>query len=490
MASDFIVPEFLEDCDADTIHARMMDELPNDIDKTEGGFPWDFTRPTALIASELLQFYIPEAIKLMFPQWSSGSFLDYLAAGSQTKRKASTYAEAELTLTGEPGTIVPAGTVFATEAKNDQPSIEFAAVESCILNEEGKGTVLVRALLDGKQSNVNAGTKFKMSDVIDGAGDSTHPAFIVNGKEVPGIWISKYQNIVNNGRAYSLPGQDPTVNITWDTARGYCESKGKGWHMMTKAEWAAIMLWCKKNGFQPWGNNNYGKDSRETLQQAIPATYGSGTDAGKIYHVLTGTGPLTWSHNKQLDGIWDLNGNVSEWTGALRTVKGELQLLENNNGANSDNPQTAASSAWKAIDATTGAFITPDGNGTTANSIKIDATGAGGAQWCKTITKTSENFSCALGALTCSADISDAAKAVLRAYGLLPVDGAKASDYDDDRLWFNNVADERLFVSGGYYGVGASAGVGCSGVSWASRGSVSAHIGWRSTYVDLESVGL
>lgn len=332
--------------------------------------------------------------------------------------------------------------------------------------------------------------KFKMSDVIDGAGDSTHPAFIVNGKEVPGIWISKYQNIVNNGRAYSLPGQDPTVNITWDTARGYCESKGKGWHMMTKAEWAAIMLWCKKNGFQPYGNNNYGKDSRETLQQAIPATYGSGTDAGKIYHVLTGTGPLTWSHNKQLDGIWDLNGNVSEWTGALRTVKGELQALENNNGANSDNPQTATSTAWKAIDATTGAFITPDGNGTTANSIKIDATGAGGAQWCKTITKTSENFSCALGALTCSADISDAAKAVLRAYGLLPVDGAKASDYDDDRLWFNNVADERLFSSGGGYGNGTHAGVGCSGGYWANRGYVSVHIGFRSAYVDLESVGL
>lgn len=333
--------------------------------------------------------------------------------------------------------------------------------------------------------------KFKMSDVIDGAGDSTHPAFIVNGKELPGIWISKYQNIVNNGRAYSLPGQDPTVNITWDTARGYCESKGKGWHMMTKAEWAAIMLWCKKNGFQPWGNNNYGKDSRETLQQAIPATYGSGTDAGKIYHVLTGTGPLTWSHNKQLDGIWDLNGNVSEWTGALRTVKGELQLLENNNGANSDNPQTATSTAWKAIDATTGAFITPDGNGTTANSIKIDATGAGGVQWCKTITKTSENFSCALGALTCSADISDAAKAVLRAYGLLPVDGAKASDYDDDRLWFNNVADERLFYSGGnFYGDGAAAGVGFSNGSLAFRGGVYVGIGWRSAYVDLESVGL
>ncbi len=63
--------------------------------------------------------------------------------------------------------------------------------------------------------------------------------------------------------------------------------------------------------------------------------------------------------------------------------KGELQVLENNNGANSDNPQTAASTAWKAIDATTGAFITPDGNGTTANSIKIDATGTGGASGAK-----------------------------------------------------------------------------------------------------------
>ena len=69
-------------------------------------------------------------------------------------------------------------------------------------------------------------------------------------------------------------------------------------------------------------------------------------------------------------------------------------------------------------------------------------------------------------------------------------DGAKASDYDDDRLWFNNVADERLFSSGGYYGVGANAGVGCSVGDWANRGGVGVVIGWRSAYVDLESVGL
>lgn len=326
--------------------------------------------------------------------------------------------------------------------------------------------------------------KFKMSDVIAGAGDSTHPAFIVNGKEVPGIWISKYQNIVNNGRAYSLPGQNPAASTTWDTARGYCEAKGKGWHMMTKAEWAAIMLWCKKNGFQPYGNNNYGKDTRESLYQAIPATYGSD---GKVNHVLTGTGPLTWSHNKQPDGIWDLNGNVSEWTGGIRTVYGELQVLENNNAANSDNPQNAASTAWKAIDATTGAFITPNGTGTTANSIKIDKAGSG-AQWCVTITTSSSDFNCALGSMTCSTDISDAAKAVLRAYGLLPEDGASVASYEDDRLYFNNQADERLFYSGGSCGSGGGAGVGFGGNG--SRGYALSSIGFRSAYVDLESVGL
>ena len=79
---------------------------------------------------------------------------------------------------------------------------------------------------------------------------------------------------------------------------------------------------------------------------------------------------------------------------------------------------------------------------------------------------------------------------MLRAYGLLPVDGAKASDYDDDRLWFNNVADERLFHSGGGYGYGTYAGVGYSSGDWTSRGTVSVSVGWRSAYVDLESVGL
>lgn len=73
--------------------------------------------------------------------------------------------------------------------------------------------------------------KFKISDVITGGSNSTHPAFIVNGVEVPEIYISKYQNIVEDERAYSLPFQDPRVYVTFDQAKNYCENKGKGWHL-------------------------------------------------------------------------------------------------------------------------------------------------------------------------------------------------------------------------------------------------------------------
>ena len=37
--------------------------------------------------------------------------------------------------------------------------------------------------------------KFKNSDVLTGGDDSTHPAFIVNGKEIDGFYFSKYQNL-------------------------------------------------------------------------------------------------------------------------------------------------------------------------------------------------------------------------------------------------------------------------------------------------------
>lgn len=60
--------------------------------------------------------------------------------------------------------------------------------------------------------------------------------------------------------------------------------------MMSAMEWGALALWCKKNGWMPWGNNNYGKDTRETMKKGVPAKYESD---GRTATILTGTG--RWS---------------------------------------------------------------------------------------------------------------------------------------------------------------------------------------------------
>jgi len=312
-----------------------------------------------------------------------------------------------------------------------------------------------------------------------GSSTATHPAFIVNGTEVDAIYISKYQNIVQNGRAYSLPGQDPAVSMDNDQARAYCEAKGAGWHLMTAMEWAAIALWCKNNGTLPYGNNNYGKDSRESNYKGIPSMGKYGDNC----RIATGTGPLTWSHDRTPGGIWDLNGNVNEWLGGFRLVYGEIQVLVNNNAADSDKSQGASSAEWMAIKASDGTFITPNGSGTTSGSIKMDWT-SNHLQYDTSISDSSPGaHDCDFEAITCSANISDAAKLLLQALAIFKYDSTSGA-YEGDHIWFNNGEAERSFHRGGTWGYGVRSGVFHFDAGGA-RSYQSWALGFRSAYVKL-----
>ena len=94
--------------------------------------------------------------------------------------------------------------------------------------------------------------------MIEGGEDKPCSAFIVGGKTVDCIYISKYLNVIEWGRAYSLPNRDPAHTITIDDAREACARKGRGWHLLTNAEWCAIAHWCMKNQTVPRGNTKWG----------------------------------------------------------------------------------------------------------------------------------------------------------------------------------------------------------------------------------------
>ena len=325
---------------------------------------------------------------------------------------------------------------------------------------------------------------FKNSDVLNGGDDSTHPAFIVNGKEVPGFYYSKYQNVVHNGAAYSLPAEDPHVWCNLENAIKACETKGNGWHLSTAAEWAAVALWCKKNGFLPYGNNYYGRDSRESKYKAIIANRG---ENGNIQRVATGPGPLTWSHDGTPSGIWDMNGNVVEWQGGLRMVWGEVQIFANNDAADPSNPQNSTSTCWRAIKAADGSLVDPESKTTdtavktAGDTVKIDFIN-GAWQFATGITSAENSVrGCFFHAVSCAATIGEKTKSLLRSLALLPDEGTNASDYEDDKVFFNNTT-ERCPYRGGNWVNGANSGVftlSCDNV----RGGSSAGIGFRAAYI-------
>ena len=69
---------------------------------------------------------------------------------------------------------------------------------------------------------------FRLCDVLSTSDTSVHPAFRMNGKEIAGFYMGKYQTKHYNGRAYSLPAQDPANSQNYDQFRQQAAAKGAG----------------------------------------------------------------------------------------------------------------------------------------------------------------------------------------------------------------------------------------------------------------------
>ena len=331
----------------------------------------------------------------------------------------------------------------------------------------GKQTVLYTAA--GHPSIMNIIPAFNLEDIDASLGTGRHPAFVVNNTNKSEIFIGTYHGIVKDGNLISLPGVNPSVSADFDTFRGYATANGAGWHLMTNPERAAIALWCWKNGFQPRGNNNYGRDIGnlwETSRRPDGQAPGYTTSGGVT---LTGSGPASWRHDGTPYGISDLNGNIWEWATGMRVNAGEIQVLANNDAADNTKDVSATSTLWKAIDGATGELVAPG----SANSVKYAVSGTGDYTLVRASGTSFEGMT--NPGVT---PVAAAALTVLKQYGLFPV---AATGLGGDGFWIDPTL-ERVPLVGGSWGHSALSGVFALLLIFL-RSDVNTNFGARPAYV-------
>lgn len=335
-----------------------------------------------------------------------------------------------------------------------------AAVEAA---SGGRQTVLYTA--KGQPSYMNVVPRFNLEDVTDvpGAlGVGAHPAFIVNGIEKTEFFYGSYQGIIKNGELLSLPNVNPTRGFGFDTFSNAARLNGAGWHLSSNAEWAALMLWCQKNGFTPRGNNDSGRSYDSAFETGRRIDGGApGLVTGEPV-CLTGSGPASWRHDNSANGISDLVGNGWEWQGGLRLFDGEIQITPNNDAVTADLSSTSA--AWKAIRLSDGALVAPG----TAGTAKLDSPVATvvGSAGTPILSTTIINRNGAVGdnsngdstmdapfnLITTAAGVT--APALMLALGLF-----RNKDISDaDRIYMRNYGD-RMPIRGGRWNSGAASGM-------------------------------
>lgn len=330
----------------------------------------------------------------------------------------------------------------------------------------GKNTVLLDDI--GMPSVMVIVPKYSSKQLNANLDDTIHSSFKLNNAEKDKVYLSKYQNIVINGRAYSLPMQDPANSINWDNALAACRAKGEYWGLTPMALWGAIALWCKTNDNMPRGNNNYGADI------GYPHERGVGTyfhQDGRAQRTATGSGPNSWYHNNAPDGIADLNGNVSEWCAGFRVVQGEIQIIPGADCMLSSSDMSETSTHWKAI-LEDGSLVDPG----TPDTLKYDYV-AGKWTLAKTITSMDDSSrNCAFK------DMQDGGLTVPQILKELAVFPADNSGYNDELFYLNNgAAAGRFPYRGGHWIHTSNAGVFNTYLNY-DRTYAAASRGFRSAF--------
>ena len=163
-------------------------------------------------------------------------------------------------------------------------------------------------------------------------------------------WISDFQYTYNDPRMkmyFSHQGyaQYPVVGVTWEQAQAFCrwrtdyfnnanKVKAQDYRLPTKAEWEYAARGGRRLSLYPWGGN-YVRDKNGCYMANFKPLQGNYTDDTGSTTMRVG------SYQPNDFGLYDMAGNVSEWTSSAHNTSSSTLVYDMNpnfqyNAKNSD----------------------------------------------------------------------------------------------------------------------------------------------------------
>ena len=161
------LPEYLRDQTEEAIRNRMLEAIPDDIDKSEGGFIWDALAPAA-IELALAAIWAQEVLRRGFAMTTFGPYLDLRAEEHGLTRRPAIKATGIVKFSGSPGTVIPKHTRVSTSSTESSPSVEFQTDQEAEIPPSGNVSVPVTAVEAGSAGNVSAGAIRFLAEPING----------------------------------------------------------------------------------------------------------------------------------------------------------------------------------------------------------------------------------------------------------------------------------------------------------------------------------
>lgn len=156
---------------------NMLDRVPEDYDKTEGGLFFDNLSPVSFEIENLL-IVMKEMFDNTFGMTAKGKYLDLIVQEENLQRRMATKARGMVEFKGTQGTVIPKGFVVSSDSFN------FKTLRECIVTNRGSIAVEIEAELQGSKSNLPVGAITKIPIALAGVNSVTNITETTDGFDV------------------------------------------------------------------------------------------------------------------------------------------------------------------------------------------------------------------------------------------------------------------------------------------------------------------